>query len=860
MSDIELYFRFKCLKGLVQRGLASDKTYIDQLNYEMGIIIQMGYPGYFLIVSDILEWARDQGIMTGVGRGSAAGALVSYVLYITHLDPIKYKLVFERFINPERVSMPDIDMDIEEEKRHLVVEHIVELYGQDKVAHIGAYGSMKARAAIRDVARAKGYPYELGDKLAKLVLLPIEGKAQPLATCYEQVPELRNARNNGAEEQDILSWAEKLENRIRSFSQHPSGIVISDTPIAELIPLYPGKDKSPTTQFEMYTVEDVGLIKFDFLGLSALSTIRKCVELIEARHQVNIDPLNLPVDDEATFKLLQAGHVEGIFQLEGSPSLKDLIVNIRPQKLEDISTALAIFRPGPLRSGRLQQYLSVRAGETTPSYLVPELKPILEETDGWMLLQEQTLRIARDLAGYTLGQADGLRKAIGKKKEDLMQKEEFRFKSGMAANGFEKDIADALWDEIKGNASYQFNKAHSLCYAYISYQMAYLKAHYPTEFMCASLITDAQNQDKVTRYINECKAMEIKILPPSVNRSGLDFTVTGDKEIRFGLLAIKNLGKSIEKIIPAREIGSFKSLEDFVSRVNTSIINRRKLESLILCGAFDDLPGFASRSSLLKGVEDLYQHIDEFSRYEKKLETYKKRLEKFEERCQQIDAYEALEPAERKGKKRPSFIKRPEAPEAPAKPFLQDMPELSQQEILQHERELLGFYLSGHPLDTVIVPDSHSIAWVQEHGCKDQRVKLAVVTSMVREITTKRTKRKMAYLVLEDKTATIEATLMPDRYAEYAKYCEIGRPILCQASIELTENDEAKVVKLMVQKIFPIAQPVITTTPIVVSAKPVTVPIETAVNCLKQQELPRTGEVIITGLRSGSLALKYRRS
>ena len=389
MTDLELYFQYRCEKGLKKRGFADNSTYIERLKYEIEVIKQMHYCGYFLIVSDIVTWALNNDVSVGPGRGSAAGSLSTYCLEITHIDPIKYNLIFERFLNPDRVSNPDIDLDFCEVKRHMVFDYIQEKYGTDRVAHIGTYGSMKAKSAVRDVTRTLGLPYFLGDKIAKLTLEPIAGKPQSLSVCYEKVPQLKSMRyGKDSDEKTILTWAEKFENRIRSFGTHASGSVISRDKLSKKVPLYPGKDKAITTQFEMNTVEEVGLIKFDLLGLRALTTIDRCIKSVSKKYSIDINPLTIPVDDEQVYKMLQAGDTVGIFQLEGSAGLRDLLVQIKPTCLEDLSTIIALYRPGPLGSDMLEHYLKVRAGHADPIYRIPELEFILGKTDGMLIYQE----------------------------------------------------------------------------------------------------------------------------------------------------------------------------------------------------------------------------------------------------------------------------------------------------------------------------------------------------------------------------------------------------------------------------------------------------------------------------------------
>lgn len=806
-DNLNLYFRFKCFKGLRQRGLAEKKEYVERLNYELEIITSMDFAAYFLVVSDIVQWAIANQIPVGPGRGSCAGALVSYVLFITHIDPIKYGLIFERFLNPQRISMPDADLDFCEIRRTEIVHYIQQKYGRDKVAHIGTYGSMKAKGAIRDVTRTLGYEYSIGDKLARLTLEPIEGKPQPLSVCYEKVPELNNIRNlqDDSIEKKILFWAEKVENRLRSFGTHASGIVISDRPITELVPISQGRESEPTTQFEMYTIEEVGLIKFDILGLRALTTINRCCDLIKQRHNKSIDILNIPVDDSNVYKMLQQGDVEGIFQLEGSSGIRDLILQIRPTKLEDLALIVSIYRPGPLGSEMLQHYLKVRSGEASPSYLVPELETILGNTDGMLIYQEQILEICKQLAGYTMGEADLMRRAIGKKKKEEMDQQKEKFINGMILNGFDQVVAEKIFTDIEVFAGYGFNKSHAVCYAYIGYQMAYLKCYYPIEFICACLISDTDEPDKIIRYINYCRQTNLSILPPDINESQINFSLPQNQQaIRFGLSAIKYLGaKPVESIITERNsAGKYNDLIDFANRIDLGEINKRKLEALILSGCFD----FASnnRNALMQGSELIYKYKEDKKRYLNKLETYKKHILQYQEREKALEIWNALSKEERKGNKKPGKIKEPTCPEEPKIPIIPDnIIPLSAEELLVHEKELLGFYISGHPLDNIVWPMQKTVTIqdIKSQGKHKQRVRLIAIPSLIKEITTKQKKQKMAYMVLEDKTGTIEGVILPEPYQLNKSSISTAIPGIYDVFIDVTDGDLTTIHKLRINNI-----------------------------------------------------------
>jgi DNA polymerase III subunit alpha len=795
-KETQEYFIFRCRKGLQKRGLSGRKEYEERLTYEIGVIKEANYVSYFLVVADIVNWALSMGIPVGPGRGSGAGSLVSYVLGITHLDPIKYGLIFERFLNPSRISPPDIDMDFCEERRGEVIAHIQEKYGSDHVAHIGTYGSMKAKGAIRSVTAALGLPYELGDKLAKLILEPIEGKAQPLKICYEKVPELHKVRYGpDSDSRRILIWAERMEDRIRTFGTHASGIVISPQPISQVLPLYLGKDGASTTQFPMETVEEVGLIKFDILGLRALTTIRRCLTMVKKRHGRDIDILNIPVDDPDVYCMLQKGDVEGVFQLEGSSGMRDLLVRLRPINLEDLAVLVAVYRPGPLGSDMLDHYLKVRSGDASPHYLVPELEPVLKSTDGMLIFQEQVMEICKQLAGYTMAEADNMRKIVGKKLPEKMKKEKDKLISGLRANYIEPNDAEQIWNDIETFAGYGFNRAHAFCYAFIGYQMAWLKHYYPLEFMCACLISDSDETDKVIQYINYCQNVGISILGPSVNESDIGFSIAPTKNaIRFGLSAVKNLGKPVSEIIQEKEAnGIYTDILDFARRVDISKFNRRKMESLVQAGAFDTCGGY-TRASLMAAIDEILRYKEDQKRYESKMETYNKRILLFEKRREEIAVYEASP----EGRKRPGMLKLPEEPEKTAPPCIPDLIEFPEEQLLLQEKELTGYYISGHPLDQVKEKSKHPISWVKQDGGDKQKISLVAIPSVIREITTKQSKQKMAYLELEDKTGTIQAVVLPKPYSLAKNLIDITVPARYEVEIEVTEGDVGKLTKIVV--------------------------------------------------------------
>lgn len=779
---------------MILKGLDQEAQYQERLAYESRVVREMGFCGYFLIVADIVNWAKDSGIFTGVGRGSAAGSIISFVLGITQLDPIKYGLIFERFLNPERVSYPDIDLDFDEIERGKVIEYIQSRYGQDCVAHIGTYGSMKARGSIRDVTRSLGLPYDTGDLLARLVLPPIAGKPQDLNTCYNKVPELKALRDKKGPSADILNWAEKFEDRLRSFGVHPSGIVISDRPINTVVPIALGRDDIPTTQYEMHAIEELGLIKFDVLGLRALTTMKRCISFIEKDKNLRIDLSQIPVDDQKTYKLFQEGITESIFQMEGSQGIHDLTVQVNPKNLEDLSLIAALYRPGPLGcSGMVSQVVQVRNGSSEPQYLVKELEPILKETAGVMVYQEQIMEVCRELAGYTMAEADNMRKIIGKKLPKEMEKERSKFVKGMLKNKFPKGVADTLFSQIAEFALYSFNKAHSICYSYIAYQMAYLKTHHPLQFMCACLASEVDETEKIIRYIRHCKELNLTILPPDINKSEVSFsTVKDEQSIRFGLAAIKNLGEvPVQAIIEERnKNGRFDSLYDFSNRVDLSQVNKRKLESLVLAGAFDDVSS-QTRSSLMLAADAIYEHKQKNKSYLAKMTTYESRMAKYNNRLAAIGNGENLKP-----------LKLPQKPIAPVLPEIPNVPEFMVGERLTYEKNLLGYYISGHPLDNIAEKSKLTIQDIKEIESNRKNLSIIAIPSSIKEITTKKKKQKMAYLNLEDRSGTIEAVILPNPYHQYGEILRAKVPAEYIIEADVVELDIQRLVKVRIQEIL----------------------------------------------------------
>lgn len=800
MNELDEYFIFKCYKGLKKRQLDHLPEYNERLDFEINTIIKMGFPGYFLIVQDFINWAKNNGIYVGPGRGSAAGSLVSYSLGITNLDPIQWNLLFERFLNPDRISMPDIDVDFEKRHRDLVINYVREKYGMDKVAHIGTFGKMKAKSAVRNVAKTLGFPYQVGDEIARLLMPPVAGKPQPLKKSIELVePLAKYALDRKTVQGNTLFWAQKVENLVQNVGVHASGIVIANESLVDKVPMFVGKGGELTTQFEMNNIEDAGYIKFDFLGLDALDKIHICADIIKERYGTEINPDNIPLDDPETFAMLRTGDGFGIFQLEASAGIKDLMVQIRPNSIEDLIALVAIYRPGPLGSPYKDTYLAVRAGLQPPEYLVPELAPILARTDGWLIYQEQVMEICKKLCGYTGGEADEMRKAIGKKKKDLMDKHESKFKDGWVANGLPLNKANDLWNNIVDFAKYGFNKSHAAAYAYITYQTAYLKCHYPTEFLCAVMrCVGKKNKDHLIRCLTDCKKLGITILPPDVNESGETFSVTGDKEISFGLGPIKGIGAGAEVILAERKNeGDFSSFRDFCTRINMSVVNRGKLEALIKAGACNTFGH--NRNTLLNMVEAVWKYRDEMKKYESKMETYKKKTEEREERLRLIE--EAKARGEKTKLKPLKPWPMPEKPNWPEIVEFDDLPDIESQAM---EHDLLGFFVSSHPLDSwnanELSSSFNTIEDIQkmDHGTK---VSFAGVVTQLKEITTK-TMKKMAFPMFEDLTGSIETTVFANVYARFRETLKETRPLRVDGVVDVTEADEGdRTTKVQVKKV-----------------------------------------------------------
>jgi DNA polymerase-3 subunit alpha len=719
------YLKELCLKNLPSRYPNLTNEIIDRLEYELSVVKKTGFASYFLIVQDFVNWAKKNNIVVGPGRGSAAGSIISYLLNITNVDPLKYGLIFERFLNPERVSMPDIDLDFADTRRDEVIEYIENKYGQDHVAQIITFGTMAARVAVRDVGRVLNYSYSFCDKLAKMIPMNLS-----LDEALEKVPELRITYETNEDAKKIIDIAKKLEGVARHASRHACGIVIAPEPLTNYLPLQyetSGNEKVIITQYEMHSIEDLGLLKIDILGLKNLTLIETALKIIKKNKNIEIEINSIPLNDEKTFKLFQEGSTIGVFQLE-SEGMRRYLKQLQPNQIEDIIAMIALYRPGPIEL--IGEYIANKQKLKTPTYLHPKLKEILDKTYGVAIYQEQLLEIVQKLAGFSLGEADILRKAVGKKIPELLKEQKDKFIEGCLKNKISKEIAEKIWQFIEPFAGYGFNKSHATCYALIAYQTAYLKANYPVEFMAALLTSDQNDTDRIAIEVEECRRLGIEVLPPDVNESFENFTVVGEKKIRFGLLAIKNIGKGIvNEIIKEREEnGIYQNLEDFLTRVQTKDLNKKSLESLIKAGALDC---FEERAKLLTNLDILLE--------------FNKKVKKDKENGQ-ISLFNIFN----LGKKFFGKLNLKNCPPAPL------------QQKLFWERELLGLFISSHPLKEYSQKISKFVKPINQLSKfpNDSAVIIAGIITEIKKVITSN-KETMLFVKLEDETGVIESIVFP---------------------------------------------------------------------------------------------------
>lgn len=737
-KSLDAYLREWCDKGLMERYKTKDvpKKVLDQLDYELSIIQKTGYASYFLIVADFINWAKDNGIVVGPGRGSAAGSIVSYLTKITDIDPIKYNLLFERFLNPERISMPDIDTDFTDTRRDEVLKYVSEKYGKDRVAQIITFGTMASRASIRDVGRAMGLPYNFCDTVAKMVPMSMD-----LDQAIRVVPDLRDILND-PQGKKLLDTARRVEGCVRHASTHACGVVITKDETDKYTPRQKGTNKEDEimTQYEMHAIEDLGILKMDFLGLANLTIIENTLEILKKARGIFFDMSSIPLDDKITYELLQRGETTGVFQLESS-GMKRYLKMLKPTEFEDIIAMVSLYRPGPMEF--IPDYIDGKHKRRKVTYLDPKLQPILQKTYGIAVYQEQIMEIARQLAGFSYGEADVLRKAVGKKIASLLAEQETKMIRGMVNNGISSHVAKSIWEFILPFARYGFNRSHAACYAMIAYRTAYLKARYPSEFMASLLTSDADKIDRIAVEINECRQMGIEVLPPDINESFSTFTVVYDtlevhkdktsKKIRFGLCAVKNLGENVVKeIIRERKSqGSYKNFEDFLSRVKIKDLNKKSLEALIKSGALD---GFGERNGMLFNIEKILHFIHTIHE---------------ESESRQSNLFSQLAQA--------STLPRLQ---------LDSVETASEKQKLLWERELLGLYLSSHPMheiskhlldQNIVSLDMVNKKLIHERA---KPIKVVGVISSIKKIITKKGE-PMLFVKIEDTTTSSEVLVFP---------------------------------------------------------------------------------------------------
>ena len=728
----------------------------ERAEMELGVMGNMGYEGYFLIVQDFINWGKSQGIVFGPGRGSAAGSIVAYALNITDLDPLKYGLLFERFLNPDRISMPDIDVDIQDTRRDEVIEYCAKKYGEDHVSNIATFGKMFGRMAVRDVARVLEVPYAESDRLAKLVPPPNQGRHIPLSVSIKEDADLRNEYENNPTAKEVLDYAIQLEGTIRSHGVHACGVVIAPDTLANYIPLEMAQKGVVATQFPMGEVEELGLLKMDFLGLSNLTIINNAMRIIRKAYKKEINLSELPLDDKKTYELFQRGDTTGVFQLE-SAGMKRYLRGLKPTTFEDIIAMVALYRPGPMQF--IDSFIRRKHGEEEITYLHSGMKNSLKNTYGILVYQEQFMQISKEWCGFTGGQADTLRKAVGKKKIDLMKKVKPEFVEGaVKVGGATKEIAETFWTQLEEFANYCFNKSHAACYGLIAYWTAYLKAHYPDAFMAALMTSDHDDTDRLAIEITECKHMGISVLSPDVNESFVEFAVVpNENKIRFGMSAVKGVGVgAVEEVLRAREDGPFTSVEDFARRVSTSKFNRKAWESLIKSGAFDDM---GDRS-------DLLFNLDSITSFASKLQK--------EAASGQINLFGMLG-----GDDAASVQSTLHLQKAPVKH--------DDKERLMWERELLGLYISAHPLDryeTYLSEQTQPLTQlVPEYDSRMMTV--GGIISTVRTIVTK-SGSKMAFVGIEDKFGEGEIIVFPNLYEK------VGAKLVQDAVIRVSGKNSAR--------------------------------------------------------------------
>ncbi len=759
-ADEEL--RTLAYNGFKFRNLEQTKEYLDRLEYELSVIKQKGYPTYFLVVGDLLRFARENGILTNI-RGSVAGSLTTYLLGITNVDPLVYKLPFERFLNPERPSLPDIDMDYADNRREEMIAYAKQKYGEDHVAQIGTFGTMMARGSVRDVARALGFPYAIGDRLSKMIPMGSQGFPMTIDRAMEMVPELKKAYETEKDTKQIIDLAKKMEGCVRHVSVHAAGVVIAPRPLTDFTPIQRDpKGEAIITQYDMHAVEDVGLPKFDFLGIRNLAILADAVRLVRELHGIEVDLLKIPLDDPKTFEMLARGETEGLFQLNGS-GMTAYLKQLKPTSIHDINAMVALYRPGPMES--IPDYIKRKHNPRSVRFLDPRMKDILDQSYGVIVYQDDVMMIAIKLGGYSWLEADMLRKAMGKKIPEEMAAQKEKLLKGLAANGMTDKKVEELWALIEPFAAYGFNKAHAASYGMVAYQTAYMKANFPVEYMSAILTAESGDTEKIAEIIHECGKMKIEVLPPSVNESFGGFTVIENKPseqrngvIRFGLYTVKNLGTDISDaiIFERKTNGLFSSISNFLERIKHKNLNKKSLEALIKCGAMDM---FGDRGALLANMEDMLTFNKESGAEQNQTSLFGDLPEIFSA----------------------SFS-------------LREAPAASKQEMLAWEKELLGLYISGHPLDRLrdkIEANGMNITKLKAECEKGAPVTFAGIIEEVKPIITKNNER-MAFLRVADFTSTIECVIFPKAFTKFGESITVDRIIAIKGSVS-DRNDEKSV-------------------------------------------------------------------
>ena len=765
--DPDKYLLHLCEEGLKRRYPEITDEIQERLDYELGVIKQMGYAGYFLIVKDFCDHARQVHVPVGPGRGSAAGSLVSYALGITNIDPIRFNLLFERFLNPERISMPDIDIDFADRGRDKIIHYVIEKYGKDNVCQIITFGTMAARAVVRDVGRVLSIPYGDVDKIAKMIPAAVD---MTIEKALAQVPELKKLVDTDGRVEKLIRYSKVLEGLARHASTHAAGVVIAPSALTNFVPLFKGSKDEITTQYDMKRVEQIGLLKMDFLGLRTLTVIDDAVRMIGENHpDDNIDIDAIPLDDPKVYKLFARGDTIGVFQFE-SGGMRDYLRKLGPENFTDITAMNALYRPGPLDSGMIDTYIERKKGAADIKFLHPTLEKILAETYGVIVFQEHVLQIANKMAGYSLGKADLLRKAMGKKDANLMAEQKAEFLAGADKNKIDRKVSEEVFNQIETFARYGFNRAHSTCYAYVAYQTAWLKVHYPREFMAALMTSEITDADRIYVFLEECRRMGIQILPPDVNESKLDFTVV-DGHIRFGLQAVKNVGVGPASTIAEvrEEGGRFESLADLVSRIPPKMMNRRTLESLIAAGACDSLEATRARK---------------FAAVEKMLE--------FGHRVFEQDNTHDLFATE-------GGVVNRTPPELPA------VEEWSTSDMLGKEKDTLGFYISGHPLDKfrdeLKYFTTTSILGLRQVA-DGREVTLGGIITQVKKMIDKKG-NMMAFASIEDYTGGVEMIIFSDCFEKGKECVEPDRMVLVTGRVSTREGEAPKII---VGEIMPLEQ------------------------------------------------------